>query len=332
MKQRKLGNSGLYISELVFGTWFPDRFNGDQDRVTSCVREAIDSGITAFDTADSYLGTWSERALALALAGVQRPSIELMTKVYWPVGRGANDRGLSRKHIKESIDASLRRLNTDYVDVYQAHRYDYECPLEETMLAFADVVRSGKALYIGLSEWNAHEIREASQLARELQVPLISNQPQYSMLWRIIESEVVPTCDELGIGQIAWSPLAQGVLSGKYLSERSMPAGSRGVGGEGHGVFMDGWLRDSVLSRVQRLKPLAAASGLTLSQLAIAWVLNRPSVCGVVMGASRPEQVRENALASGVVLEPEVMVGIDEILRGVIIDDAALTTSPNPRP
>lgn len=332
MRYRNLGHSGMLISEIVFGTWFPDPGTGDQGTLDKCVRAALDAGITSFDTADSYSGTWSETALGHALHGQRRAGLELMTKVYWPTGPGVNDRGLSRKHIMESINGSLQRLQTDYVDLYQAHRFDYQTPIEETMLAFADVVRAGKALYIGVSEWTAPQISQAAELARELHVPLVSNQPQYSMLWRVIEAEVVPVCDQYGIGQVAWSPLAQGVLTGKYIPGRRLPAGSRGDGRRGHGDFMDAWLQDEVLKRVNLLVPVARNLGLTLAQLAITWTIGRPSVCAAVLGFSNPAQVAENTHALDTTLDPVVLAEIDDILGDIVAYDPKLTTSPCPRP
>src|SRR6201747_2606548 len=217
MEFRYLGNSGLKISEITYGNWLTHGSQVENEQATACVRAALDAGITTFDTADVYANTKAETVLGEALKGERRESLEIFTKVYWPTGPGGpNDSGLSRKHIMESIDGSLSRLRTDYVDLYQAHRYDTETPLEETMQAFADVVRAGKALYIGVSEWTAEQIREAHGLAKDLGVSLISSQPPYSMLWRVIEGEVVPTCAELGLSQIVWSPIAQGVLTGKY--------------------------------------------------------------------------------------------------------------------
>ncbi len=212
------------------------------------MRAALDVGITTFDTADVYAGTRAEEVLGRALRGERREGLEIFTKVYWPTGPGRNDRGLSRKHIMESINGSLRRLQTDYVDLYQAHRYDYATPLEETMEAFADIVHSGKAHYIGVSEWKAGEIRAAHALARELKIQLVSNQPQYSMLWRVIEGEVVPTSEELGVGQIVWSPIAQGVLSGKYLPGQPPPAGSRATDDKSGAGFIARFMTDDVLS------------------------------------------------------------------------------------
>src|ERR671913_1213486 len=228
MEIRNLGASGLKISAISYGNWLTHGSQVEEDAAVACVRQALDEGITTFDTADVYANTRAESVLGRALKGERRQGMEIFTKVFWPTGPGRhNDHGLSRKHIMESIDGSLRRLRTDYVDLYQAHRFDHETPIEETMEAFADVVRSGKALYIGVSEWRAEEIRRGHELARELRIPLVSNQPQYNMLWRVIETEVVPTCEELGIGQIVWSPLAQGVLTGKYVPGQPPPAGSR---------------------------------------------------------------------------------------------------------
>ncbi|MDQ1659139.1 MAG: hypothetical protein QOD41_4222, partial [Cryptosporangiaceae bacterium] len=291
MEFRHLGRSGLVISEIAYGNWITHGSQVEEDAALACVRAALDAGITTYDTADVYAGTRAETVLGKALDGVRRESYELFTKVYWPTGPGKNDRGLSRKHIIESIDGSLRRLRTDHVDLYQAHRYDHETPLEETMLAFADVVRSGKALYIGVSEWRAEEIRAAAALAKELRVPLISNQPQYNMLWRVIEAEVVPTSEELGISQIVWSPIAQGVLTGKYQPGQPPPAGSRATDENGGANFVQRFLTDDVLTRVQQLTPIAKDAGLTLAQLAVAWTLQNPNVAAAIIGASRPEQV-----------------------------------------
>src|SRR5215213_1262838 len=257
MQTRNLGRSGLKITEIAYGNWLTHGSQVEEDAALACVRQALEVGITTFDTADVYAATRAESVLGKALAGVRREGLEIFTKVYWPTGPGHNDRGLSRKHILESIDGSLRRLGTDYVDLYQAHRYDHGTPLEETMLAFADVVRSGKALYIGVSEWRAEEIRAAAELARELRVPLVSNQPQYSLLWRVIEPEVVPTCRELGMGQIVWSPIAQGVLTGKYLPGQAPPAGSRATDDKGGANFISRFTDNpEVLTRVQALKPI----------------------------------------------------------------------------
>ncbi len=331
MEYRHLGRSGMMISEIAYGNWLTHGSQVAEDAAVACVRAALDAGITTFDTADVYADTRAESVLGRALKGERREGLEIFTKVYWPTGPGRNDRGLSRKHILESIDNSLRRLGTDYVDLYQAHRFDLFTPLEETMEAFADVVRSGKAHYIGVSEWTADQIRRGHALARELRIPLVSSQPQYSMLWRVIEGEVVPASTELGIGQIVWSPIAQGVLTGKYLPGEQPPAGSRATDDKGGAAFISGFLRDEVLTRVQRLRPLADEAGLTLAQLAVAWVLQNPAVSAAIVGASRPEQVAENAKAAGVRLDAELMRRIDEIIAPVAVTDPLRTYEQTPR-
>jgi aryl-alcohol dehydrogenase-like predicted oxidoreductase len=332
MKTRNLGASGLKISEIAYGNWLTHGSQVEADAATACVRAALEHGITTFDTADVYANTAAETVLGEALKGERREGLEIFTKVYWPTGPGAhNDHGLSRKHIRESIDGSLRRLQTDYVDLYQAHRYDYETPLEETMEAFADVVHSGKAHYIGVSEWRAEEIRAAHKLARELHIPLVSNQPQYSMLWRVIEAEVVPTSEELGLGQIVWSPIAQGVLTGKYKPGEELPAGSRATDEKGGADMIKRFLDDDVLTRVQQLVPLAQEAGLSMAQLAVAWVLQNDNVSAAIIGASRPEQVADNVGASGVTLEDDLLAKIDEILGDRVERDPAKTQSPAKR-
>ena len=257
----------------------------------------------------------------------------MFTKVYWPVGpdpKGKNDTGLSRKHIMEGIDGSLRRLQMDYVDLYQAHRYDLFTPLEETMQAFADVVRAGKALYIGVSEWTAEQIRGGHDLAQQLGISLVSSQPQYSMLWRIIDAEVVPTCEKLGIGQVVWSPIAQGVLTGKYQPGQDAPAGSRATDTKGGANMIKRWMRDDVLTRVQELQPIAADLDLTMAQLAVAWVLQNPNVSAAIVGASRPEQVAENVKAAGVTIPEDAMKRIDEVLGDVVNRDPAVVGASTP--
>ena len=331
MNHRHLGHSGLLVSEISYGNWITHGSQVEKDAAIACVRAALDEGITTFDTADVYANTKAEEVLGEALAGQRREGLEVFTKVFWPTGPGRNDRGLSRKHIMESINGSLRRLRTHYVDLYQAHRYDVETPLEETMTAFADLVRQGKALYIGVSEWTAAQIERAAELARELRVPLVSNQPQYSMLWRVIEAEVIPASEKAGMGQIVWSPIAQGVLTGKYLPGQPPPKGSRATDQAG-AQFIARFLSDEVLLRVQKLKPIAAEAGLSLAQLAVAWVLQNRNVSSAIIGATRPEQVRENVKASGVKLEDSVMRRIDEVLGDVVERDPRKTVSPAKRP
>lgn len=330
---RHLGSSGLRITEIAYGNWLTHGSQVEADTATRCVHTALDLGITSFDTADVYANTVAEEVLGAALKGQRRESLEVFTKVYWPIGpKGPNDVGLSRKHIMEGIDGSLRRLGMDYVDLYQAHRYDYATPLEETIQAFADVVRSGKALYIGVSEWTAEQIRDGQALATQMGFRLVSNQPQYSALWRVIEDEVVPTSTELGLGQIVWSPLAEGVLTGKYLPGQAPPPGSRATDDKGGKQMISGWMRDEVLSAVQRLRPVAEEAGLSMAQLALAWVLRHDFVSAAIVGASRPEQLVENVKASGVVLSDDVMAAVDTALSDVLQRDPALTRSPEDRP
>ena len=332
---RYLGNSGLKVSEITYGNWVTHASQVGDEAAVATVHAALDAGITTFDTADTYANTAAEVVLGKALAGQRRESLEIFTKVYWPIGpQGPNDGGLSRKHIFEGIDGSLRRLGVEDVDLYQAHRFDYETPLEETFLAFADIVRQGKALYIGVSEWTAEQLRAGAALAKELRVPFVSNQPQYSMLWRVIEEKVVPASEELGLSQIVWSPMAQGVLSGKYLPGQPVPDGSRATDEHGGARFIERFLRDDVLTAVQRLEPIAAEAGLTMPQLAIAWVLQNPNVASALVGASRPEQIASNVRASGVKLDADTMAAIDAALGDVVVRDGALTdeVSPKTRP
>ncbi|MFC0533883.1 aldo/keto reductase family protein [Phytohabitans kaempferiae] len=332
MEFRHLGRSGMLVSEISYGNWITHGSQVEEEAALACVRAALDVGITTFDTADVYAGTRAEAVLGRALKGERREGLEVFTKVYWPTGPGPNDRSLSRKHIMESINGSLRRLQTDYVDLYQAHRWDVSTPIEETMEAFADIVHAGKAHYIGVSEWNAEQIREAHALARELKIHLVSSQPQYSILWRVIESEVVPTCEELGIGQIVWSPIAQGVLTGKYLPGQPPPAGSRATDDKSGAGFIARFMTDEVLATVQRLKPIAEGTGLTMAQLAIAWVLQNPNVSSAIVGATRPEQVHDNAKASGVKLDADVLKAIDEVVNPIVERDPAKTAQVARRP
>lgn len=330
---RHLGSSGLKITEITYGNWLTHGSQVEAGTAIECVHTALDLGITSFDTADVYANTVAEEVLGRALAGRRRESLEVFTKVYWPIGpKGPNDVGLSRKHIMEGINGSLTRLGMDYVDLYQAHRYDHETPLEETMQAFADVVRAGKALYIGVSEWTAEQIRAGQELATQMGFRLVSNQPQYSALWRVIENRVVPTSQELGLGQIVWSPMAQGVLSGKYLPGQEPPAGSRATDDKGGRQMISRWMRDDVLTAVQALRPIAQDLGLTMPQLAIAWVLRNPAVSSAIVGASRPEQLADTVRASGVHLDDDVMAAIDIALGDVVERDPSLTSSPEKRP
>ncbi|MCW2595300.1 MAG: hypothetical protein QOJ37_919 [Pseudonocardiales bacterium] len=334
MDFRYLGNSGLQISEITYGNWLTHGSQVENDIATQCVRTALDAGITTFDTADAYANGRAEQVLGDALKGHRRESLEVFTKVYWPVGpdpKGTNDTGLSRKHMLEGIDGSLRRLQMDYVDLYQAHRYDTFTPLEETMQAFADIVRAGKALYIGVSEWTADQIRAGHALAQELGISLVSSQPQYSMLWRVIEDEVVPTCAELGISQIVWSPIAQGVLTGKYKPGQAAPEGSRATDTKGGANTIRQLMNDDVLTRVQDLAPIAADLGLSMAALAVAWVLQNSNVAAALIGASRPEQVTENVTASGVKIPDDAMAAIDKALGDVVVRDPSIVAKSTPQ-
>ncbi len=331
MQFRFLGRSGLKVSAISYGNWITHGSQVEDDRAIECVHAALEAGITTFDTADVYAGTRAEVVLGRALADQRRESIELFTKVYWPTGPGPNDMGLSRKHIMESCHGSLRRLGTDYVDLYQAHRFDHETPLEETMTAFADLVRQGKVLYLGVSEWSAEQIRAGAELAAELKVPFVSNQPQYSLLWRVIEGEVVPVSREVGVSQIVWSPMAQGVLTGKYLPGQPVPEGSRATDDKGGADFVGRFLRDEVLEAVQQLAPLADEAGMTMAQLALAWVLRNDNVASAIVGASRPEQLADTAAAAELTLDDDLAARVEEILAPVVVDDVALTEKMTPR-
>ncbi|WP_434173046.1 aldo/keto reductase family protein [Clavibacter michiganensis] len=332
MEFRYLGNSGFKISEITYGNWLTHGSQVENDTATQCVQAALEAGITTFDTADGYANTVAEKVLGDALKGENRDGLEIFTKVYFPTGaKGHNDTGLSRKHIMASIDGSLERLQTDHVDLYQAHRYDYETPLEETMQAFADVVRQGKALYIGVSEWTPEQLREAHGLSRELGFQLISNQPQYSALWRVIEEEVVPTSAELGISQIVWSPIAQGVLTGKYKPGQDLPQGSRATDDKGGADMIKRYMNDDVLNRVQELQPVADELDLSLAQLAVAWVLQNENVASAIIGASRPEQVHENVKASGVKIPAELLTRVDDALGDVGEKDPSKTSDSSPK-
>ncbi|MWA01184.1 aldo/keto reductase [Actinomadura sp. LD22] len=333
MEFRYLGRSGLKISEIAYGNWLTHGSQVEEDAARACVRAALDEGITTFDTADVYAGTRAEEVLGRALKGQRREGLEIFTKVYWPTGPGANDRGLSRKHIMESINGSLRRLGTDYVDLYQAHRFDHETPLEETLRAFDDLVRQGKVLYVGVSEWRAEQIERALKIADEMGFDrIVSSQPQYSMLWRVIEEEVVPLCEREGVGQIVWSPIAQGVLTGKYKPGQPVPEGSRATDDKGGADMVKRYLNDDLLTRVQNLRPIADDLGLSMAQLAIAWTLQNPNVSAAIIGASRPEQVADNVKAAGVKLDADVLKRIDDVLGDVVIRDASKTVSPRTRP
>ena len=332
MEFRYLGRSGLKVSAISYGNWLTHGSQVEEEAALACVNRALELGITTFDTADAYAGTKAEAVLGRALAGQRREGLELATKVYWPTGRGANARGLSRKHLMEGINGSLKRLGTDYVDLYQAHRFDVETPLEETMVAFADIVRAGKALYIGVSEWTAQQITDAAALAAELRVPFVSNQPQYSALYRVIEAEVVPACEAAGLSQIVWSPMGQGVLTGKYLPGQPPPEGSRATDVTGGANMIKRLMGDDTLTAVQRLRPIAEQAGISMATMAVAWVLQNANVASAIVGASRPEQLDDAVAAADLRLDASTMAAIDDALSTVVLDDPALTVSPAGRP
>ena len=333
MEYRRLGSTGMYVSEISYGNWITHGSQVEQDAAIKCVKTALDVGITTFDTADAYAGTRAETVLGKALKGVRRESYELFTKVYWPTGDGKNDRGLSRKHIMESCHASLKRLNVENIDLYQMHRFDVETPLEESLQAFEDLIRQGKVNYIGFSEWTASQISAALKIQDQRGYSrFVSSQPQYSALWRIIEAEVVPLSRKEGIGQIVWSPVTQGVLTGKYKPGGKLPAGSRATDKKSGAGMISRWMRDDVLEAVQKLAPIADSVGLSMSQLAIAWVLQNDSVSSAIMGATKPSQVKENVKAAGVKLDSTVMDAIDKALGSLPERDPKLTTSPQSRP
>jgi aryl-alcohol dehydrogenase-like predicted oxidoreductase len=331
MDYRHLGRSGMLVSALSYGNWITHASQIAEDAAVACVKAALDAGITTFDTADVYAIGGAESVLGRALKGVRRDSIEIFTKVYWPTGPNPNDRGLSRKHIIEALHASLKRLGTDHVDLLQAHRYDYATPLEETLRAFDDLVRQGKVHYVGVSEWTADQIADAVRLADEMGFDrIISNQPQYSLLWRVIEAEVVPVSQKEGVTQIVWSPLAQGVLTGKYLPGAPPLEGSRATGVEAE--EMSWLLRDEVLTPVHEYAELCRQAGYTPAAVALAWVLQNENVSSAIIGASRPEQIAENVKALEIELEPDFVAAIEKVLAPTTLFDPAFTFSPDERP
>jgi aryl-alcohol dehydrogenase-like predicted oxidoreductase len=320
MEYRHLGASGVKVSEISLGSWLTYGGYVEEQNAIACVHRALELGINFFDTANVYMRGGAEEVVGRALEGVDRDDYVLATKVYFPMGDGPNDSGLSRKHIMEQCERSLRRLGTEYVDLYQCHRPDPETPVAETLRALDDLVRHGKVLYVGVSEWSAEQLEEARAVQDEMGFdPIVSNQPQYSMLYREIEEDVIPTSRELGIGQIVWSPIAQGVLAGKYRPGDDPPEGSRAAGPEESSGYMRRFMEDHVLEAVQRLRPIAERAGLSMPQLALAWVLREPNVSSAIIGASRPQQLDDNAGASGVRLSSDVFDAIDEALSGVLV-------------
>ncbi len=318
MRYRQLGSSDLQVSEVSLGSWLTYGGGVERDRAEACVAKAFDVGINFIDTANVYARGRAEEFLGEVLAGRPRDSYVLATKVFFPMSD--SDRGLSRAQILKQIDLSLARLRTDYVDLYQCHRYDWDTPLEETMEALTEVVRSGKARYLGFSEWPVDKVREAIALPNVEK--FVSSQPQYSMLWRGPELEQIPFCGEHGISQIVWSPLAQGVLTGKYKPGEPPPADSRKTN-DAMNYFMGRVDDDTMLERVQLLQPIAAELGITMAQLALAWVLREPNIASAIIGASRPEQVVDNAAASGIELGAEILRRIDAALEGSVSYEGA---------
>ena len=311
MNLRRLGDSDLHVSEISLGSWLTYGGGVDEDSARRCVNAAFDAGINFIDTANVYALGSAESFLGDVLADRPRESYVLATKVYFPMDDSGDNEGLSRAQILKQIDASLARLRTDYVDLYQCHRYDADTPLEETMSALTEVIRAGKARYIGFSEWSPDQIRASLELSRrDGYEKFVSSQPQYSLLWRGPEAEVFPLCAGNGISQIVWSPLAQGALTGKYRPEQPPPDGSRATS-ERMGQLMGRWLTDDVLERVQRLVPIAERLGIPMAQLALAWVLRVADVSSAIVGATRPEQVHANASASGVTLDEDTLAEID---------------------
>ncbi|HWH05386.1 MAG TPA: aldo/keto reductase family protein [Gaiellaceae bacterium] len=312
MRTRRLGSSDLEVSEIGLGSWLTYSGGVAREQAEACVNRAFELGITFVDTANVYGRGAAETFLGEVLAGRPRDSYVLATKLYGEMAPG--ERGLSREQVFKQLDASLARLRTDYVDLYQCHRYDEETPLEETMEALTEVVRQGKVRYLGFSEWTAAQIQEALDLPDVER--FVSSQPQYSLLYREPEREVIPLCAAHGISQVVWSPLAQGVLTGKYRPGEPPPEGTRATSDE-MGGFIGRWLRDDVLEAVQRLRPIADGVGLTLPQLALAWVLREPNVASAIVGASRPEQLEANAAASGVELDAATLAAVDEAVGNV---------------
>jgi aryl-alcohol dehydrogenase-like predicted oxidoreductase len=313
MRYRRLGSSDLQVSEIALGSWLTYGVGVDKAEARACLRAAFDAGINLIDTANIYGRGAAETLLGELLREQRRDDYILATKLYFPMS--STDRGLSREQVHKQIDASLKRLRTDHLDLYQCHRYDDDTPLEETMQALSEVVRAGKARYIGFSEWSADEIRAANEIPGVER--FVSSQPQYSMLWRTPEAEVIPLCRKLDIGQIVWSPLGQGVLTGKYPANSPPPKGTRATSSSMSG-FMDRFLEPAVLEAVAELKEVAEIVGVEMNQLALAWVLREPNVSAAIVGATRPQQVTQNARASGVVLPAEVLETIDEVLGEVV--------------
>lgn len=317
MQYRRLGRAGVQVSTIALGSWLTYGGSVEEDSAIDCIHTAYEQGINFFDTANAYNRGKTELVVGRALKDYARDSYVLATKVFFPMGEGPNDRGLSRKHILEQCHASLRRLGTDYIDLYQCHRYDQNTPLEETLRALDDLVTQGKVLYVGVSEWSATQISDAVYTARELNLDrIVSNQPIYNMLIRYIEKDVIPLCEREGIGQVVFSPLSQGILTGKYKPGQQPPQGTRAADSNSN-MFMRDLMSDETLTAVQHLQEFAQQSGYSLSQMALAWVLHQQNVSSAIIGASRPQQVLENIKASDITLSDDVLSRVDTILDGV---------------
>ncbi len=316
MRYRRLGRSGVKLSTVGLGSWLTYGGSVEADAATACIHRAYDLGITFFDTANVYSRGRAETIVGKALASYDRSSYVLATKVFFPMGSGSNDRGLSRKHVMEQCDASLKRLAVDYIDLYQCHRYDPETPLDETCRAMDDLVHAGKIFYWGVSEWNADQIASAVALCRAngWEQP-VSNQPQYSALWRRIEDRVIPTTGEYGLGNVVWSPLAMGILTGKYTDAKHPPSGSRAAGESAD--MMDRYFTQPVLDAVAKLQPLASEAGTSLAALSLAWCLRLPEITSVIVGASKPEHVDQNVAAANLDVDPVIFAKMDDILAPV---------------
>lgn len=321
MKYRHLGKHGIRVSEICLGSWLTYGGSTAEDTARQCIEQAYDLGINFFDTANVYAGGEAEKIVGKVLRQYPRESYVLATKVYFPMGNGPNDRGLSRKHILEQCDASLKRLGLEYIDLYQAHRYDPTVPLAETLMAFDHLVKQGKILYYGVSAWSAGQLAHAIDLTRLANfAPIASDQPRYNMFDRSIEEEVLPLCRREGIGIINYSPLAQGLLTGKYKPNQALPEGSRASDPKQNMFLNNGELNQQQLLKVQRLLPIAEQEGLSLSQLALTWCLRHPEISSVIIGASKPTQVQENVSASGKKLSPVTIQRIEEVLEMEISD------------
>ncbi len=319
MRYRKLGRWGASVSVIGLGSWLTYGASVEADTATECIKRAYDLGVNFFDTANVYARGAAEEVVGTAIAGFPRDSYVLATKVYFPMGDGPNDRGLSRKHVHEQLHHSLRRLGLDYIDLYQCHRYDTGTPLEETCSVMNDLIRRGDILYWGVSEWSADQIAHAVDLCRiHGWDPPVSNQPQYSALWRQIEERVLPVCEDLGLGNVVWSPLAQGILTGKYDSVQDVPPGSRAAGS--NAGMMDGFFTQEILDAVARVKPLAGEAGCSLAQLALGWCLREPQVSSVIAGATKVSHIDDNVAAGELDVADEIFDRMDEILEPALPD------------